>query len=228
MWGRILNAFLLFVYPPHCLLCKASLLQHVGLCESCAKGAGCTAQEQGVHLWLEGMDVYVLKEFDDNIRQLIHLLKYRSKRIPGRLLGRFLGQTIRRHLELDNSWIVVPIPLHSARLRERGYNQSAIIAKALADELDLAVVEKAMERIRHTPSQTRFNKVDRLHNVTEAFHVRDVQRIKGRGVVLVDDVVTTGATVKAGVEALQKAGARCVVVAAVARPELGEDKLQDL
>ncbi|MBT3604622.1 MAG: ComF family protein [Candidatus Latescibacteria bacterium] len=223
MWARILNAWLTFLYPPHCLLCKKALRQQPGLCHLCAEVAGCTTHERGVELRLEGVAVYVLKEFNDEIRQLIHLLKYRGKVLPGRLLGRALGHCLSRRLEINKDWIVLPIPLHTARTRERGYNQSTIIARALAKELGLNVLEKTLKRDRYTPSQTRLNRENRYQNVAGAFRVKDAKDIVGRQIVLVDDVVTTGATSRACWEALCMAGAQRVVVAAVARPDFGDD-----
>ena len=228
MWIRVLYAWLGFLYPPHCVLCKTALSQNPGLCSGCAEMVGCATPEKSVGLTLNGVDIFVLKEFNDPIRELVHMLKYQGKTLPGRLLGRALGQSLAKSLDAQADWVVVPVPLHSARKRERGYNQSAVIARALGGELGLETREKVIKRVRHTPSQTKLDRQARAQNVDTAFRVRQGQFVKGRRIVLVDDVVTTGATVCACAKVLMLEGAKQVVVAAVARPKWGEDDLQCL
>jgi len=194
-----------------------------GLCADCAENVGCGAQHQ-LHLAvIDGIDVYFLQAFNDCIQQLIHMLKYQSKTLPGRLLGEALGSGLVGQLDGEEDWLVIPVPLHSARKRARGYNQSAIIARAIGHVTGFQVCEVGLKRLRHTPSQTRLDRKARYLNVDSAFEVQNHKVIQGRLVVLIDDVVTTGATVCACVNALVGAGAKRVVVATVARPKLGED-----
>ena len=174
---------------------------------------------------IENTQIFVLNEFNDSVRQLVHMLKYRGKTLPGRLWGRALGRGLFCHLADADNWIVVPVALHRARQRERGYNQSAVIAHALAKEMGTALCDRLLKRVRHTPSQTALDRQARQENVAAAFQVCTPEKIKGRSVVLVDDVITTGATCLACVEALMEAGAKRVVVAAVARPEYGDDAI---
>lgn len=223
MLQRLIYAGLGFLYPPHCVLCQVALPNRPGLCLTCAKMAGCASPEGVTSVVIDEVQIFVLKEFNDSVRQLIHLLKYRGKTLPGRLLGCALGRALSHHITDTHDWVVVPVALHRARQRERGYNQSAVIAKALAKEMGIEVYDKALKRIRYTPSQTHLDRQARYENVASVFKVCHPQKIVGRSVILVDDVITTGATGLACVRALIKAGAECVVIGAVSRPQLGDD-----
>jgi ComF family protein len=111
--------------------------------------------------------------------------------------------------------LLVPVPLHPRKLAERGYNQSALLARALGRELRWRVRERALRRCRDTHAQAELDRNARLENVKGALIERE--QLEGKRVVLVDDVVTTGATASACKEALGRAGAIVIAVAAVAR-----------
>ncbi len=113
--------------------------------------------------------------------------------------------------------LVVPVPLYHVRRRERGYNQSAILARELARRLSCRVSARALRRIRPTATQTNLTAAQRLSNVNNAFHHGREKSLAGRRVLLVDDVMTTGATVNACAKALKKGGACSVHVLTVAR-----------
>ena len=116
------------------------------------------------------------------------------------------------------------MPLHGSRLRERGYNQSVLIARAMARVLDLSVEDRALKRVRATETQTNLDSVERGANMAGAFRSRRRDRVRERRVLLVDDVVTTGATANACAEALLEAGASEVDVATVACPYFDAEK----
>jgi ComF family protein len=112
--------------------------------------------------------------------------------------------------------VVVPVPLHAARLRERGYNQAALLAREMAHRAALPVNEHTLTRRRATASQVELDAQQRKENVHAAFHCTDEQLVDQR-VLLVDDVCTTGATLEACAEALQDSGARNVCALTLAR-----------
>jgi ComF family protein len=112
--------------------------------------------------------------------------------------------------------LVVPVPLHPKRLAERGYNQAALLAGALARPNGARVGARALTRMRDTPHQASLARAERLANVSAAFRARQPAAVRGRRVVLVDDVVTTGATAAACIRALRGAGADVCMVLAVA------------
>ncbi len=112
--------------------------------------------------------------------------------------------------------IIVPVPLHPSRLRQRGYNQATLLARKLERHTGLPLDEKALIRVRHTPSQMRLDAEARRQNVMGAFHCPGEQ-IAGRRVLVVDDVCTTGATLAACADALRASGATTVQALTLAR-----------
>jgi len=152
--------------------------------------------------------------FDDPVQQALHRLKYR--RDVG--LGDALAAQMKRFLA-GLYWpidLVVPIPLGQSRRRERGYNQVSLIALPLAMSLNLAYVPKALYRWRETRSQVGLSREQRRKNIQGAFRA-DERKVRGRTVLLMDDVATTGSTLSSGAEALFSAGARQVYALTVAR-----------
>lgn len=226
MWKYILKAWLGFIYPPKCILCKMSLPQEPGLCLACQTKTGCTLSPVLEKMTINDLEIYALNTFNDAIRQLVHGLKYREKTLAGRILGCALGHGLEGQLNHVEKWVVIPVPLHGARKRERGYNQSAIIAHALGNALGICVFENALKRVKNTASQTKLDRQARYQNVATAFVVNNRKWRDFQKVILVDDVVTTGATVDACVKVLIREGVQQVVVAAVAHPSLEEDDLQ--
>lgn len=152
--------------------------------------------------------------FDGPVRKAIHALKYKQGRYLIPTLRDLCLETIRvRPLQPD---AIVPVPIGPIRLRERGYNQAALIAEAIADVLHIPVMP-ALERVKEGPSQTRLNEVERRANVRDAFRVRADLNPDGLRLLLTDDVMTTGATLDACARALKRAGAARVFGLAIAR-----------
>jgi ComF family protein len=160
--------------------------------------------------------------YEGGLRELIHLLKYGGVRPAANVLGRMLAEAI-VGLELDpaDSIAVVPVPLYRARLREREFNQAETIARAAMKftpaSSGLRLCSGILERKRETASQTGLTRHQRRENVRGAFAVAQPEIIKGRPVLVVDDVYTTGATVSECARVLRRAGATKVWVATVAR-----------
>ena len=128
-------------------------------------------------------------------------------------LARALSRLLRKHLPPDLSFdLVVPVPLGRKRLLKRGFNQSALLAR-----LAFGRVDEVLVRTRETPPQSELSGAERRRNVRRAFSVRDEARVFARRVLLIDDVMTTGATVEECARVLRAAGAREVTVAVLAR-----------
>jgi ComF family protein len=132
-------------------------------------------------------------------------------------LGRLLAEKMRESPELRVSEGIVPVPLHFWRERKRGYNQSELLAVSLGNLTGLPVERRALKKIRPTRSQTELSREERIENVAGAFAVRRPETVRGRTLVLVDDVCTTGATLDACASALKEAGAKRVLALTVAR-----------
>jgi competence protein ComFC len=147
-------------------------------------------------------------QFDGVVRRAIHELKYRNLRDIARPMAGLLNEYLAAS-PLPGE-VLVPVPLHPKRQRERGYNQSALLARELGRLSGLPVVESCLVRRQHTPPQARTaSAAERQHNVAGAFACRD-GRLRGREVLLVDDVATSGATLNACALALKSRGSPAV------------------
>jgi ComF family protein len=176
--------------------------------------------------------------YDGGLRELIHLLKYGGVRPAAGVLGRMLAEVI-AHLEPrfgQKEVIVVPVPLHSSKLRQRGFNQAELIAKHALKGIRpdrMQLNSKLLERVRVTQSQIGLTRHQRRENLRGAFSIAKPHGLTGREVLLVDDVFTTGTTVSECARVLRRAGASNVYVATVARtlkihanyaePEFGDE-----
>ncbi len=164
--------------------------------------------------------------YEGTLRGLIHLLKY--ERIPtiAEPLGRLLASTIARRQDLPPTLTVVAVPLHGSKQRERGFNQTALLAEAtvrslrrLRPDLALQVEFEAMGRKRATETQAGLNPHQRRRNLRGAFFVRQREKVAGRAMLLLDDIYTTGATARECTRTLLGAGALSVHVATLARSQ---------
>lgn len=150
------------------------------------------------------------------VQHLLHALKYRSYPEIGVALGRIYGDELRElklHEELD---LIVPVPLHRHKKRSRGYNQSEEFGKGLSDLLQVECTDKLMQRVSMTETQTRKTKLQRWLNVSDRFNIVSPERIRDKRILLIDDVITTGATIEACADALLKAGCKELSVGCIA------------
>jgi ComF family protein len=145
--------------------------------------------------------------YADPLDQVVHQMKYEGYFALAEPLARFM--VAGRPAWLDTIDLVVPVPLHPKRQRQRGFNQSALLSRYLCRSLNLVLSENALRRIRHTTPQIELGPEERASNVRGAFAAVPRQ-VAGRHILLVDDVFTTGATLSAAAEALLAAGARVV------------------
>lgn len=188
----------------------------------------CTERVSPAHGAPEGV-VSFFDYRDPVMRRGIWELKYRGKHAWAEVFGQAVQERLMEELSdhaLLNGFrdpLIVPVPLAKKRLRERGYNQAALVAHAIADGLasdsahPMAVNEDALIRTRETPRQMEIkDKKKRLANVTGAFAVKDPTAVRDRNIILLDDVVTTGATLCSCRDALVAAGARQVLLIAIA------------
>lgn len=155
--------------------------------------------------------------FRGGIREVLHRYKYSNGIHLGPDLAAILAACVRTHYAHEPIDAVAFVPLHAARERERSYNQSRLLAASLARQLGLPLARGLLERVRPTVTQTRFNLRERARNMRDAFAVTCPAWIAGRSVLLVDDVMTTGATVNEVARALKRAGSGPIFVATVAR-----------
>ncbi|MEW6287233.1 MAG: ComF family protein [Chloroflexota bacterium] len=152
--------------------------------------------------------------FDSPVQNALHTMKYRRNLGMGDALARQMAGFV-RSLQWDVD-LLIPMPLGKKRLKERGYNQVALVARPLAYELGLPYVPSGLRKIRETRSQVGLTASQRRENVSKAYQAK-AEIVKRKSVLLMDDVATTGSTMQAGVEALLSAGAREVYAITIAR-----------
>jgi ComF family protein len=159
--------------------------------------------------------------FEGPLRAAVHAFKYQGQRAGAPALAALLAPRARDVLQPGDH--IVPVPLHRRREAARGYNQSALLAKALARHLDADQALEPMIRVRDTPRQVGLDREARRRNVQDAF-TADPALCRGRSIMLVDDVCTTGATLSAAAEAVLQAGAERVYAVVLARALPGRDR----
>lgn len=159
-----------------------------------------------------------LGPFEGALRSLLHALKYEGQRRAADRLAELMADDPAVRSVLEGELVLVPVPLHPVRRRARGFNQSELLARELARRVpSLPAAPEVLVRRRDTASQTGLSAAQRRRNVRGAFAVRHRSRVAGRRVVLVDDVLTTGATVRECARVLREAGAREVRLLTAAR-----------
>ena len=191
------------VEPPFCAR-YGDRVATLGLCTRCR-----TAPLQIKHIRSAAY-------FGGVLQEAIHHLKYRGRTALAKPLGGLMVAYWQQHPMAAD--VVVPVPLHADRLRERGYNQAALLARELARQAGLAIDEQTLERKRATASQVKLDAKQRKENVHDAFYCSG-STLAGKRVLLVDDVCTTGATLEACAIALQESGALSVQALTLARAQ---------
>lgn len=228
------------VLPPRCPACGATVEVQGTFCPSCwaslhfleeAEGCAVCGEPPGMQVtfggWRCGRCLLHPPAFTraraafvygGAIRRAILAFKHRDREELAAMFARHMARAARRLLEPQDA-LLVPVPLHRGRLWRRGYNQAVLLARSLARQTGRAWLPDGLERVRRTRTQQGLRRSERLRNLRDAFRVapRWREHIRGRIVILVDDVLTTGSTAERCASVLLKAGAREVRVLTLAR-----------
>lgn len=156
------------------------------------------------------------------VQRLLHQLKYNNHPEIGETLGQVYGHDLREYYFDQKVDVIIPVPLHASRKRKRGYNQSAEFGKGLSKSLNKPCPEDVLVRITKTETQTKKTKLKRWQNVKEVFHVARPDQLYQQNVLLVDDVITTGATIEACAKMLLEVGCKSVSIASIAYTDEGK------
>lgn len=215
MIRTIWNDFLRLVFPETCEICGKKLIDSEQvICLHCLYKLPRTDfhkdRDNKVELRfrgkfpIEAASSYFYFNKGSEFRHLIHQLKYNDQKEIGQILGRHAALELLRAGIFSDIDCIVPIPLHKKRERERGYNQAEWIAKGLSEVLKIPIETDSVCRIKPTKTQTRKSVLDRWINVQKIFSLADTETIRGKHVLIVDDVLTTGATIESCATTLLK------------------------
>jgi ComF family protein len=239
LWGAIANTLAGcadLIVPPRCLVCRAPLSQHHLLCASCWRevhfirpplcdvlgmplpfdtGGRMVSAAAAAHPPAYGR-ARAVAHYSGAMRTLVHQFKYADRHDARALFGRWLAEA--GHDLSDGVDVVMPVPLSRWRLLSRRFNQAGILAQELSRQTGLPLSLHLLQRSRSTATQVGLTRDQRRRNLAGAFRVprRRQAALEGRNVLLIDDVITTGATVEACARALKRAGAARVDVLALA------------
>ena len=241
MPSRLLNSLVDIVYPKTCVVCKNKLkttasvdnlicLECYGnikrnlppFCYSCGRHLEIFHSIKNICADCLRRPLYFDRAFSPTryegvIKALIHEFKYKNKDYLGPILGKLMTEFIKEYnLPMDKIDFIIPLPLHKTRLREREFNQAKILSDYIASEFNKEVLNNKLMRSRYTKTQTELEEDARLLNVKDSFSVTENKDIKGKIILLVDDVLTTGASCSEAACTLKKAGANIVFVLTLA------------
>jgi ComF family protein len=202
-----LSGFLL-LEPPYCSRCGTPFADPKGEDHLCGE---CLSRTPPFSI------ARSLGRYDERLMSAIHSFKYGGKIQTGVALGEMMARRIYSGISIRDFSLIIPIPLHPKRLRERGFNQSLILARQIARGQSLPVDYRSLERAIDTAPQTALKKTERSRNVKGAFIVNNRDAVKGKKILLVDDVLTTGSTVRECARILLASGAEDVAVLTLAR-----------
>lgn len=225
--SKILNDALTYVVPDLCFGCNASLYRGEQLlCAFCRNELPLTdfnfrVENHADRLFYGRCHVEktaAMLYYPENgvARNLIHHLKYKGQERIGQWLGGWYGPILKREARLNGVSVVLPVPLHPRKKRKRGYNQVSAFGQAIAANLGVAYSENHVYKRENTPTQTTKNRWKRWKGADGAFGVRHPEDLEGRDILIVDDVLTTGATIESCVKALETVRDKRIFVAAMA------------
>jgi ComF family protein len=205
---------IILLEPPFCLKCGRPLLLEslsVADCQQC--------RTVGYHFRIaRSVGLY-----EGALREYLTDLKYRYRPELGAALGELLVEWVRIHPDFRKHDLIVPIPIHLEKRAVRGYNQAELLARPLGYYLGLPVRESVLLRVKATHSQSALHKEERFVNLRDAFQISDTPDLIGKKVLLIDDIITTGATVSEAARKLLQAGALVVRVLTLATGVMDDD-----
>ena len=228
LWSGVLD----LIYPPHCLVCKgpgndylcAECVEKIDIIQPpCCRKCGVPC-DPTVYICAECREREYYFEFarsvgiyENELRDAIHALKFACQELMARPLGELMARCYATSGLPGKVDVAVPIPIHRSRLVERGFNQSAEIARVLCKRISLPLQTGALVKTRKTRDQVNLPEDQRFTNLEGAFAVPDPHPIAGKRVLIIDDVLTTGATANEAAKTLRSAGASAVYAYTLAR-----------
>lgn len=225
---KIISKIIDFIVPRFCIACKCKLnsLEQF-ICAPCLSQIEELSTSEinnefkrkfSTTTFIDAYTSLYIFEEKGILQELIHALKYNQKFKIGIFLGKLVGEKKKDVLTKWNIDLIIPIPLFNLKKIERGYNQADYIGKGLNKSLGIKLDTAIAKRIKDTISQTKLSSIERSENMKNAFLIKKPTRIKGKNILIVDDVITTGITVLELARKLKEKGANKVYSLSVATP----------
>ena len=223
----LINDFMSLIYPRFCEACDGLLFKHEAImCNKCLVTLPKSnfhkdpnnpiLQALGGRMLLKNASSLYVFEKQGKVQKLLHALKYENQQT----LGAFLGEAFYTHIAPSSFFetvdLIVPVPLHKNKLRTRGYNQSECFAKGISVKSGIALNTTNLKREKETSTQTKKRKYERWENVNNVFALNSIDEFKNKHILLVDDVITTGATIEAVWQSLKDVEGLSVSLASIA------------
>lgn len=226
MIGYYYKSIVNFFFPNFCYGCNAKLEENENvLCPACTDSIKLIPEDillkefdkKFAHdKYIAGFTSAYIFENEGVLQKLIHELKYNKRFSIGTYLGIVTSHLLIDTIEEWNIDQIIPIPLFHLKKAERGYNQAYYISKGISSFTKIPISKKSLRRNVFTPSQTKLNTEERKNNVGGVFKIIDKRKIKNKNIMLVDDVITTGATISECARMLKSAGAKNIYACSVA------------
>ena len=225
----LFDDFIALFYPRTCMACGNTLFHNEEVvCTSCLLHLPRT----GFHkikdnpvakvFWgrvnLESAAALYYYRKGGKVQHLIHQMKYSGHKEIGIFLGELYGSSLKKSKYFETVDTVIPIPLHKNKLKKRGFNQAEMFAKGIANTMDIEIDTDSVYRDVETSTQTKKSRYKRWENVSDIFKLRDLDALSEKHVLVVDDVITTGSTMEACVNTLQKVPGIRISVASIGFP----------
>ena len=200
--------FVSLIFPELCQACAKSLYRNEELiCADCLyhlpytdfhlQSDNAVAQQFWGRVNLEAASALLYFSKGSRVQNLMHQLKYKNKPEVGVYLGKLAGKRLQENLVFSAADVIIPVPLHQQKQLKRGYNQSLSFAEGLSEKLSIPVLVDNLIRTISTESQTKKSRILRYENMKEVFAVKNLTELTGKHILLVDDIITTGATLEA-------------------------------
>lgn len=208
-----LEDFLNLIYPRTCAACGNTLFRHEEvICSHCLLHLPKTFYHEDIKnplfslFWgkiqIEMISSFYFYNKGNHVQNLIHLLKYKGRPDIGVYMGKRYGQYLKLSENFNSIDVIIPVPLHQSKLKIRGYNQAELFAQGLSASMNLPVDNYSFIRNLATETQTKKSKLERWENVKDKFVIEHEENIRGKHILLVDDVITTGSTLEACAQVL--------------------------
>ncbi|MFH1245289.1 MAG: ComF family protein [Candidatus Omnitrophota bacterium] len=236
------KSFINLFYPLSCYICHAKLspLKDMPLCDHCWQEIRLnpppSCRKCGIHLpafsqkeahfckKCQTSSYYFKKAssaciYEGIVKKCVHLFKYKRKLALAKPLSRLLVDFTYNFIDIKKIDLIVPVPLHPKKFRQRQFNQARILAQAVSSAFAGRLEDKALVKIKDHPAQANLSQAKRINNVQNSFRVKNLPAVKDKNILLIDDVLTTAATVNECAKVLWEAGAKTIEVLTLARTE---------